>query len=147
MTESTWGDENRRKFENAPKMVLSSKGRRLSLRSVEIIQRYRDGQRPIEIAQEMALQYQNVVGVVHRAMKRGDAVDVRKAYTNEERMARAMNNPAFKVGSLRRNISTGMTEDVYLAIVRRMTKGGYSTFAEYMVEAAIDAHYAEEEAK
>jgi hypothetical protein len=145
MADSTWDTRHRHKFEAAP--VMSSKGRRLSLQSLEIIQRYRDGQRPIEITQEMGLQYQNVIGVVHRALKRGDVADARKVYTNEERMALIMQNPAFKIGSIKKHIAAGMTEDVYLAIVRRMEKGGYSTFAEYMVELMVDAHFAEEAEK
>tara|TARA_B110000444_G_scaffold243580_1_gene262188 strand:- start:371 stop:829 length:459 start_codon:yes stop_codon:yes gene_type:complete len=145
MTDSTWDTRNRHKFAGVP--VLSSKGRRLSLQSLEIIQRYRDGQRPIEISQEMGLPYQNVIGVVHRALKRGDVVDARKVYTNEERMTLIMNNPTFKIGSLTKHIARGMTEEVYFAIVKRMTAGGFKSFSEYMVEAAVDAHYAEEDAK
>jgi hypothetical protein len=138
---STWDTRHRHKFKDTP--VLSSKGRRLSLQSLDIIQRYRDGQRPIEITQELGLQYQNVIGVIHRAIKRGDVVDGRKEYTNEERMTLLMNNPAFKIGSLKKHIAEGMTEDVYFAIVRRMTAGGFKSFSEYMVEAAVDAHYAD----
>ena len=111
MTDSTWDTRNRHKFAGVP--VLSSKGRRLSLQSLEIIQRYRDGQRPIGISQEMGLPYQNVIGVVH--------------------------------SSLTKHIARGMTEEVYFAIVKRMTAGGFKSFSEYMVEAAVDAHYAEEE--
>tara|TARA_R110000787_G_scaffold4066_5_gene15821 strand:+ start:280 stop:564 length:285 start_codon:yes stop_codon:yes gene_type:complete len=92
----------------------------------------------------MSMPYQRVIGVVHRAKDRGDVVNVRKQYTSEERMVLIMNNPAFRVGSLKKHITSGMTEEVYFGIVKRMTSGGFGSFAEYMVEAAIDAHYAEE---
>ena len=119
--------------------------RRIAPSSLEIIRRYRAGQRPIEISRALSMPYQRVIGVVHRAKDRGDVVNVRKQYTSEERMALIMNNPAFRVGSLKKHITSGMTEEVYFGIVKRMTSGGFSSFAEYMVEAAIDAHYAEEE--
>ena len=122
-------------------------GRRMAPSSLEILRRYRAGERPIEISRAMSIHYQKVIGVVHRAMKRGDVVNGRKQYTSEERMALIMNNPAFRVGSLKKHITSGMTEEVYFGIVKRMTSGGFGSFAEYMVEAAVDAHYAEEESK
>lgn len=134
MVKSTWGTQHTSK----------RKGRALSLQSIEIIRLYRAGQRLIEISHALSIPYQRVTGVIHRAKKRGDVVAGRKQYTSEERMTLIMNNPAFRVGGLKKHITSGMTEEVYFGIVKRMTSGGFGSFAEYMVEAAIDAYYAEE---
>jgi len=104
---------------------------------------YKSGQRVKDIAIALDIKYGNVFGVIDRARARG-IVTYGSRYSEKQRVNRALRQPAFRLGSIRQSIVGGMDEATYYGIVKKMTTGGYVSFAEYLVDIAVE-NYCEEQ--
>lgn len=114
---------------------------KVSETSLGIIARYRAGERVVDIAADLSMPYQNVLGTVHRAIDRGDVVSHSSRVPAPKRLSTLLNDPPLKLGGIRSSIENGMGIDTYKRMEAYMVANGYETIGEYLVELAIETHY------
>lgn len=116
----------------------------LSDTTVRVIELYRAGERPIDIATKLKMTYRAVSGAVHRAKKAGylDAEVFTPPPRDSRWFRRIVERHDVKTGGIERTIaSSTMTREVADWLCQEVIDGGHGTVSAYLLELAIEEFY------
>lgn len=114
-------------------------GRRLSEESIRILELFKQGMKPREIAREVLSHNSAVVSVIRRARIRGDLPPKPPKPPKTVRETRAL--AGVRNGALGKSMQENASPEVWEFVCDQTIKGGYEDIASYCTELLIEEYY------
>lgn len=115
--------------------------------TIRIIEMYRAGERPIDIAEKLGMSTKAVNGAVHRARKAGyvDAdVFTPPQRTDHRWFRRIISSHEVRSGGIEKTISeSAMSREAAQWLCQQVISGGYLTVSEYLVDLVLEEYFKE----